>query len=220
MSLYEKALEEWKKRDPYLLDAEGFEKFLKEKENEQRLIHDVADAYWERNRYCERKLFDIAVRAVLESEFNFPPKTWEDFFEIAHRYETFTRWRGYNPAFDAWGQAIAKDFGVKIGRIESKRIWRRVVKHPEWYRDWDSAVGYHGYSGSAYYLTALLAICVKLGKEKEASQVLNNLPVELRYLGDIPNRIRKGVIEQSWRKIYDVCKNCTETNCKECLEAP
>jgi len=218
MSLYEQALEEWKKRDPYLLDYEGFEEFLKQKEETQRVVHEFADAYWERNKYCEAKLLGVAIQAVLESEFDFPPKTWSEFFEMAERYQTLARWRGYNPAFEAWGKAIATEFVVKVQRIEAKRIWRRIVKHPEWYYDWDSAVGCHGFGGSAYYLTALLAICVKLGKEKESSEILNNLPMELRYRGDIPDHIQKALIEQGWREIYNICKTCTETNCKECLK--
>ena len=37
MSKYEEALEEWKQRDPYLLDFEGFERFLKEKSKEVKV---------------------------------------------------------------------------------------------------------------------------------------------------------------------------------------
>ena len=37
MSKYEEALEEWKQRDPYLSDFEGFERFLKEKSKEAKV---------------------------------------------------------------------------------------------------------------------------------------------------------------------------------------
>lgn len=221
MSLYEQALEEWKKRDPHLLDLEGFEQFLAEKEKEEQIVRDAKDAYWARNRYCEGKLMDIAIKAVLESEFDFPPKSWSEFFDLAHRYMELVKWRGYNLALDAWGREVCKHFGVEpVTKVEARRIWRRLVKHPEWYRDWNTAIGAKGYTGSEYYLSGLLAICVKLGKEEEASEILNNLPFELRCLAEVPDHIKQYVIEQGWRKTYDVCKGYTSLNCMECVEAP
>jgi len=218
MSKYEEALEEWKQRDPYLSDFEGFERFLAEKEKQRKATHGTKDAYWERNKYCAEKLMDIAIMAVLESEFNFPPKTWDEFFELAHRYMGLAKWKRYNVE-SYWGE-VSKDFDVDgINKAEARRIWRRIVKHPEWYYDWNTALGAKGYSGSAYWLMYRLALCVKLGKEKETSEVVNNLPVELRYLGDVPEHIKEYVMNESW-KHYDICKKCTTQNCMTCLECP
>jgi hypothetical protein len=223
MSVYEEALKEWKQRDPHLLDLDGFERFLAEKEKQVKAAHGAEDAYWERNRYCEERLMDIAIKAVLESEFSFPPKTWDEFFELAHRYMKLAKWKGYNLSVDChWFHAICKELAVKgeLGKAEVRGIWRRIVKHPEWYYDWNTALGAKGFTGSEGHLSGLLAICVKLGRENEASEMLNNLPAELRYLGDVPEHIKEYVLSESWKKTYDSCKKCTSQNCTSCVETP
>ena len=218
MSLYDETLKEWKQRDPYLSDFEGFERFLAEKEKQRKATHGAKNAYWERNKYCAEKLMDIAIMAVLESEFSFPPKTWDEFFELAHRYMGLAKWKRYN--VEAYWGDVRKDFDVDgINKAEARKIWRRMVKHPEWYYDWNTALGAKGYSGSAYWLMYRLALCAMLGKENEASEVVNNLPVELRYLGDVPEHIKEYVINEGW-KHYDICKKCTTQNCMTCLECP
>jgi len=221
--IYEKALEEWKKRDPYLTDYEGFKKYLEQLEAQITAEQTEAkDSYWERMEYCERKLFDLAVRAVLEKEFGNPPQSWDDFFKVAKRYEELVKWRGYG--IEAWwnrGYAQAFGVNVKVTREIARKIWRKVVKHPEWFGDWQTALGAKGYSGSAYWLKWYLTLCVLLGKEQEASEILNNLPEELRYPSEEPPEyVKKHLETQGWKKVYDLCKTCKEQNCDVCDKVP
>lgn len=208
MSLYEQALEEWKQRDPYLLDMEGFEKFLEELqaegmewetskmywvdedgEHERTLRYPVdpgdrSPEYGQRRKYCEERFKDIVLRAVLEEEFGHLPddvlrmvKRGKEVLEELGDYLWFTH-KPRNP------ESFARSHHIKEERADE--LWRTHVKNPIWFRDFENAVGAKGYSGDAYRLKWWLALCINLGKDEEACEVVNNLPKELRHPEVLP----------------------------------
>jgi len=221
MSLYEPALEEWKKRDPHLLDFEGCQRFLDAK----RVIAEHREDNWrQRNNYCIQKLRNRVVTHQLIREFGDitekPINNWQDFYEMAHRYTEIVKGLGDFLPFGDWfsRDKIKKTLGIMIGIRFAYDTWRRIVKHPEWFADWDCAYGYKGYTGSRYKLGMWLALCVKLGLEQRASEILNNLPEELRHPPEPPEHIKEGVEKKVWKKTYkEYCKDCKRPTCESCV---
>ena len=166
----------------------------------------------------------MVVKAVLVKEFGDigekPIGDWQDFYEMAQRYTQILNGLGDWLPFGEWisRDRTKKTLGITIGVRFAYDTWRRIVKHPEWFSDWDVAYGYKGYTGSRYHIATWLALCVELGLEKEASEILNNLPEELRHPPEIPERIKSGVEEESWKRIYkEHCEGCKRDTCEGCV---
>jgi len=218
MSLYEQALEEWKKRDPYLLDMEGFERFLAEREKQAEVGR---DAWREREKYCVERLNEVVIKAVLRREFGdveqSPIEDWHDFFLMSHRYEEIRNGLSDWLPFDHFGvQKIRETLNVEVSLSFAYDTWRRIIKHPEWYADWEATYGAKGFDGDGYRLKLWLALCVKLGLEDEALEILNNLPEELRHPSVIPEHIKGWIESQSWKQTYG-CGGCKRATCEGCI---
>ena len=218
MSLHEKALEEWKERDPHLLDFEGFQRFLEEKQKEKA----DTDAWRHRESYCTEKLRNLVIKAVLIKEFADveaePLCSWNDFYDMARRYLEIWNGLGDWLPFDGFGVGkVRETLDITLSMRFAYDYWIERIEHPEWFRDWDGAFGRKGYSGDAYRLRLWLALCVKLGLEAEALEVLNNLPEELRNTR-IPDRIKESLEVESWKETYkQYCEGCTRANCEGCV---
>ena len=218
MSLHQQALKEWKERDPYLLDFEGFERFLEEKQEKKA----ESKAWGQREKYCTRKLKDLVIKAVLIREFSDveaqPICGWEDFYAMAHRWVQIDNGLGDWLPFDGFGaRKIKETLNITISIRFAYDYWREHIKHPEWFADWDIALGAKGFSGDGYRLRWWLALCATLGIEAEALEILNNLPEELRHKG-IPEGIKKDVQQEGWKQTYEEhCKGCTRNTCMGCV---
>jgi len=218
MSLYEQAIEEWKQQDPYLENFEGFQRFLEEKEKQKA----ESDAWQEREEYCTKKLKDLVIKAVLIREFGdvevSPVCTWEDFYEMAHRWVQIDNGLGDWLPFDSFGVGkIKHTLNITVSPKFAYDYWRENIAHPEWFGDWDVAFGAKGYCGDGYRLRMWLAICVKLGVGAEALEILNNLPEEMRRKG-IPDHIKEYVEHEAWKETYkEYCKDCKRDTCEGCV---
>lgn len=224
MSMKEEALKEWKKRDPYLEDLDGFERFLQEKQNKE-----VSNEAWKkREPYCVKKLRELVVKGVLTKEFRDiekePLQSWEDFHAMAERFIIIVRGHEYGEyglgnhlGFSiGFLERIKKIVGVDLTLKFAHELWVEKIEHPEWFADWQTAIGAIGYSGDAYHLALWLALCTQLGVEAEALDVLNNLPEELRHKG-IPEYATRNVEAQHWKESYRECKGCTRSTCRGCV---
>lgn len=223
MSLYEQALEEWKQRDPYLLDMEGFEQFLAEMEEqaEEGVEWKTAKQYWvdedgeheetlrypvdpgdrapkygQRRKYCEERFKDVILRAVLEEEFGYLP---DNTLRMIKRGKEILDDLGDVPFIGIKPRNprsfAEKVFGEGITGEKAEELWRLHVKNPIWFRDFENAVGVKGYSGDRYWLRWWFALCVKLGRGEEAEEVVNNLPKELRHPEVLPPYIEERMRE-------------------------
>ena len=218
MSFYEQALEEWKKRDPHLLDFEGFQKFL---DNKRIIADHIDNAFIQRERYCTQKLLGIIVEHVLSKEFGDitekPIDDWQDFYEMAQRYLEVKGGLGDWLPFDTVGlHRVEKTLGITLNLRFAYDTWRRLIHHPEWFADWDVAYGSKGYSGSAYRLKIWLALCVKLGLEDKALEIMNNLPEELRHPPGVPDYVKTDLETESWKDTYK-CRSCRRPTCEGCV---
>ena len=217
MSSYEQALEEWKQRDPYLLDMEGFEKFLEELQAEgvewettkmywvdedgehERILRtpkdlgDCAPEYGQRRKYCEDRFKDIVLRAVLGEEFGDLP---DNILRMIKRGKEVLEELGDYPLFTIKPRNIESFTRSRhITEERADELWRTHVKNPIWFRDFESAVGAKGYTGDRYWLKWWFALCVMLGRGEEAEEVVNNLPKELRHPEVLPYYIEEWVRE-------------------------
>jgi len=224
----EEALEEWKRHDPYLLDFEGFQRFLEEKEKKAKLEEKKAKPQsWEepqhirRQKYCTQKLRNLVLRAVVSREFGDierkPIGSWEEFCRMAERYSELKQKLGDWIPFDTIGMhKIREVLGIELEFKFAYQVWRSVVRHPEWFGDWDSALGAKGYSGDAYWLRMWLALCYVLGVGEEASEILNNIPEELREPEEVPDYIKSYLEEEGWKDTYK-CRDCQAESCVDCV---
>lgn len=217
MSSVKDLLEEWKQRDPFLLDMEGFERFVEERQSEdvewetvevyafrdgkeevrtekRKKIIDPGSKpphYNQRQKYCEKRLKFIVLKAVMEEEFGDLTSrnlSWEEVFKVVEKYRELHEglFRYGMPSGGNANCDLKRILGFTIRQEEVEREWRLNVRNPIWFADFENAVGAKGRSGDSYWLKAWFYICVKLKKGKEASELVNNLPKELRHPNILP----------------------------------
>ena len=59
-------------------------------------------------------------------------------------------------------------------------------------------------------------MCVKLGLQDEALEILNNLPEELRHPPIVPDWVKASLETEGWKDTYK-CRSCKRATCEGCI---